>query len=119
MSEIKNILSGGPEEQGGKKLSEERMLAYLEGKLSSAEQHEVELWLADAGMESDAMEGLQTLKPDEIRVSVNHLNHHLRTATRKKNRRRKPLKTDQFTWIAIVIILFLVVLAFIIVRKSI
>lgn len=115
MSDENNILSTG----GGKRrLPEDKLMAYLEGKLSAAEQHEVELWLADEGMESDALEGLRKLKPQEAIHSVNKLNHHLhKTLLNKKRKRRRP-KTDQFTWIAIAIILLLIVVAYIVIRKA-
>ena len=104
--------------KGNNKLSEEKLMAYFEGKLSPAEQHEVEQWLADEGMESDAMEGLRNIKPEETRRAVNRLNHQLRKTIVSKKRGRRPLKQDQFTWVAVVIILLLVVLAYIVIRKS-
>ena len=105
---------------GGKeRLSEDKLMAYLDGKLSAAEQHEVEQWLADEGMESDALEGLHGLKPGETQHSVNKLNHRLRTAILSKKRKHKPLKTDYITLTAILIILLLAVLAYIVLRKSI
>ncbi len=118
MSDQNNILPSGPENGKREKLSEEKLMAYLEGILTPAEQHEVEQWLADEGMESDALEGLQAMKPEETRRSVNKLNHKLRHTLLSKKRRRKPLKTDHFAWIAIAVILFLIVLAYIVIRKS-
>lgn len=113
MSDGKNILPGGRD-----RLTEEKLLAYLEGRLNQAEQREVEEWLSDEGMESDAMEGLQSLQPHETRQSVSRINHRLRTSLFSRKRRRKPLKTEQLTWVAVVIILILVVVAYIVVRKS-
>ena len=116
MSEVNNILSEGND--GKKRLSDDKLMAYLEGKLSPAEQHEVELWLADEGMESDALEGLQKLKPEETMHSVNKLNHGLRKNLKGKKRGRRKPSSDQFTWIAIAIILLLVVVAYIVVSRS-
>ena len=118
MNQMPDILPIPDGADNPKKLSDEKLLAYLEGKLSPGEQHEVELWLGDKGMESDALDGLKTLAPGEIRRSVNQLNHNLRKASRKKNKRRNPLPTEQFTWVAIVIVLLLVAVAFFIIKKT-
>jgi anti-sigma factor RsiW len=106
---------------GGKKqqLSEDKLMAYLEGKLPPAEQREVEKWLSDEGMESDALEGLHTLNAEEAKHSVARLNHKLRHSVLNKKRTRRSLKPDQFSWVAILIILLLVVLAYIVIRKAI
>jgi ferric-dicitrate binding protein FerR (iron transport regulator) len=94
-------------------------MQYLEGKLSPAEQHEVELWLAGEGMESDALEGLQPLAPAETRQAVSKLNHQLRKSLQKKKPRRRTAKAELNTLIAIALILLLVIIAYIVVRRSI
>ena len=91
-------------------------MAYLEGKLSPAEQHDVELWLAEEGMESDAVEGLRTLQPGETKHSLGKLKHGLNKTMLGKKSKRKPLRTDHITWIAIGIILLLTVVAYLVVR---
>lgn len=103
---------------GKPELSESKLMAYLEGRLSAEEQHEVEQWLTEEGMESDAIEGLKALPAEDTRQSVGRLNMNLRKAVRKKKERRTKLKTDQLTWTAIIIVLLLVVIAYIIVRKA-
>jgi hypothetical protein len=117
MSEQDNILF--PDEEGREKarLSEEKLLAYLDGKLSAAEQHEVEEWLADDGMERDALEGLYGHAATDTKHSIDKINHRLRKNMLYKKRKRRPLKTDQFSWMAILIILLLVVIAYIVIRK--
>ena len=114
MSEQKNIspFTNGSNE----KLSEDKLMAYLEGKLSPAEQHDVELWLAEEGMESDAVEGLRTLQPGETKHSLGKLKHGLNKTMLGKKSKRKPLRTDHITWIAIGIILLLTVVAYLVVR---
>ncbi len=113
MSDQNNISPFG---EGKQKLSEDMLLAYLEGKLSPAEQHEVELWLAEEGMESDAMEGLKALQPHETKHTVNKLKHELRKTMTGKKRKRRPFKPDVTQWIAIGIILLLAVVAYIVIR---
>jgi anti-sigma factor RsiW len=117
MSDQDNILPFGPGDGKGAKLSEDKLMAYLEGKLSPAEQHEVEQWMADEGMEGDALEGLQALPPEETKRSVARLNHNLRQTLLHKKRRRKPLKTDQLAIIAVAVVLILIVVAYIVIRK--
>ncbi len=116
MTEPNNILPTDSEKD--KQLSEATLMRYLEGKLSPAEQHEVEQWLATDGMESDALEGLHSLKPEETRHSVSRLNHQLRTTILSKKRKRRKLKTDYNTIIAIAVILLLAIIAYIVIRKS-
>src|ERR1700733_8624864 len=99
MSEPNNILPFDSGNSGMQKLSEDKLMQYLEGKLTTAEQHMVEQWLADEGMEGDAMEGLRTIHPDETRHAINKLNHKLQKTLHRNKRKHKPLKTDQFTLI--------------------
>jgi anti-sigma factor RsiW len=115
MSDPNNISPFG---KGKERLTEDKLLAYMEGKLSAEEQHEVEQWLAEEGMESDAVEGLKAMRPDAARHTVNKLNHNLRKTLLSRKRPRRALKHDQFSWIAIVIILLLVVVAYLVIRKS-
>lgn len=119
MSDANNILPSGPGDAGKQKLSEERLMAWLAGDLSHAEQHEVEQWLADEGMESDAMEGLRELKPAETKQVVNKLNSQLRKTVSNKKHKRRSRQPDQFTWVAIAIILLLAIVAYIVIRKTI
>lgn len=117
MNEDDNIL---PFDGDGKKsLSEDKLMAYLAGKLSPAEQNEVEQWLAEEGMESDALEGLREQQPEETKHIVNRLNHNLRKTLHIKKRKRRGMNTNYLAWIAIVIILMLAVLAYIVIGKSI
>ncbi len=119
MSDTDNIFPFGPENGKHGKLSEDTLMAYLEGKLSPAEQHEVEQWMAEDGMESDALEGLHQLDAHDTKVAVEKLNLNLRKTLSSKKRRRRPVRSEQYTWIAIAIILLLAVLAYIVIRKAI
>lgn len=104
--------------KGRQPLPEEKLLAYLEGRLSPAEQHEVEQWIADEGMESDALEGLNQMQPSEAKESVSRLNYKLRKKLAEKKRSRRPVKTDQLTWIAICIVLLIVILGYLVIRMG-
>ena len=113
MSETGNISP-----TGGKPIPEDKLMAYLEGRLSPAEQHEVELLLAEEGMESDALEGLKTIDTTDARQSVIRLNHNLHKTLHNKKRKRRPLPSNQLTWIAIVVILFLAIVAYLVIKRS-
>ena len=113
MSEPKNILT--PNDGN---LPEEKLLAYLEGRLSAAEQREVEEWLADEGMESDAMDGLQALPAGEARRAAFKLNNELRKTLKTRKRKRRTLKSNYWTLIALCLIILLAVLAYIIINMA-
>lgn len=95
---------------------DDKLAAYLEGRLSAAEQHEVEEWMNDEGMESDAIEGLKTLQTAEIKHSVSRINTQLNSNLAKNKRKRRQPKPNQVTWIAILIILLLVVVAYLVIK---
>ncbi len=118
MSEQNNIPSFGPEGGGKARLAEDKLLAYLEGTLPPDEQREVELWLAEEGMESDAVEGLKMMPVAETRQSVHRINHNLRKTLLGKKRKRRPVNTQEVTYIAIGLILFLAVLVYFVITKT-
>ena len=112
MSKVPDIFSF---EDG--RLPEEKLQAYLDGKLTVQEQHEVERWLSEQGMESDAVEGLKDLNHEAIKTSVNKLNYELRRQLAAKKRRHKNLHgTNQWSLLAIFIILLLCALAYIVIQ---
>lgn len=114
MSGLEDILEN---ERG--KVPEEKLMAYLAGALSPEEQHEVELWLAEEGMESDAIEGLKDISPEESNQAVNTLNRHLRHQLAKRKRKRKEsIKDNAWVWIAVVLILLLCVIGFVVLQYS-
>ena len=110
MSELNNILKNNND-----KLPDDKLLAYLEGRLSADEQHELEQWLAEEGMEGDAIEGLQTLSAEETRKTVDSLNYGLRKEINNKKRRYKRIKDNRWSWLAIIVILLMCVLAYIVI----
>lgn len=99
------------------KLTEDMLQAYFDGNLSAEQQHEVEMWLSESGMEADALEGLQTIPANESREITNKLNRELQQQLRKKPRRRsKAIKDNYWAWVAIVVILLLIILAYVIIH---
>ncbi len=110
MSELNEILKSN-----NGKLPDDKLLAYLEGRLNPEEQHEVEQWLAEEGMEGDAVEGLQTLSPEETRKTVDSLNYGLRKELLGKKKKRRDIKDNPWSWLAIIVILLMSALAYIVI----
>jgi anti-sigma factor RsiW len=113
MSELNDIWKNG---KG--KLPEDKLMAYIEGKLSAEQQREVEAWLAEEGMESDAVEGLKELPASETKLLVNSLNFDLRHKLGKKKRKHGAIKENQWAWLAIILVVLLAVLAYVIIRAA-
>lgn len=101
------------------KLPEDKLQAYLEGRLSADESREVELWLSEEGMESDAAEGLKGLPAKETQKMVGKLNAQLNaTLASKRKRRTKAIQENKWGWIAVVVVLLLCLLGYIIIHMS-
>jgi anti-sigma factor RsiW len=100
-------------------LDPQKLMDYLEGKLSDKEKHEVESVLADSAFMDDAAEGLSEMKDKQKIASILfELNSQLH---KKTQQRRKRQFTDRLPfpgWLVFttVMIILLVVLAFIIYR---
>ncbi|MBS1687392.1 MAG: hypothetical protein JSS96_01605 [Bacteroidetes bacterium] len=114
MNDLNDILR---EDKG--KLPEDKLLAYLEGRLSPEEQHEVEQWLGKEGMEGDALEGLKSIPLGETKDAVDRINHELRKQLIPKKRKRRQIKDNPWAVQAVVIILLLIILAYIVIRIAI
>ena len=106
-----------PQDKGN--LPEDKLLAYLEGKLSPAEQREVEALLSEESMESDALEGLKQLPPGTSHSLVERINHRLQYDLKKdRHRSRKKFADNKWALIAVLVVLLLAVLAYIVIRTS-
>ncbi|MEZ5016783.1 MAG: hypothetical protein R2800_07010 [Flavipsychrobacter sp.] len=94
-------------------LSEEKLEAYLAGKLSEEEVREVELYLSDEGMESDAVDGLADMSSQEVQELTQKINHKLQYELRKeKYRHKKHYKDNKWGLIAVLIIIVLCILGY-------
>jgi anti-sigma factor RsiW len=110
MSDYKDIWSDDEEGRGA--LTEEQLLAYLEGRMPEAERRAVEELLSGESMESDAIEGLQALSAGEARAMKHRLDAELQRALHHKRRQRRGISDQRWTWTAIVLILLLAILAY-------
>ena len=111
MTDVNNI-----GQQGGG-IPEDMLKAYMEGRLPAEQQREVEARLAEEGMESDALEGLQEISLQESEAIASRINHKLQHELRTKKYRNKKLFTDnKWNWMAVLIVLLLCVLGFVVVK---
>lgn len=110
MSDFKDILNEGA--GSSSKLSDEQLMAYLEGRLSGEELRQVEAVLANEGMEGDAVEGLQQLGTKDAQQLTQQLNAKLQKALGKKRRKRRGMASQQGAMVALVILILLIVMCF-------
>lgn len=101
---------------GQSSLDPQKLLDYLEGKLSDADKHAVEAMLADSAFMDDAMEGLDQVKDKQkIAAILQELNGQLRKQAQSRNRlRSRPAGFPGWLLFSVVTIVLLIVLAFII-----
>jgi hypothetical protein len=101
-------------------IDQETLLRYLQGKLSSQEEHTIEKKMMDSDFNMDALEGLEGFKnKNQIQSLITQLNNELRKKTEKKKRAKdkRKLSIDPWVIIAIVMILALIVISYVIIRK--
>ena len=117
MSEnLKDILSHlSPE------IDQETLLLYLQDKLTAEKKHEVEKKLLENEFADDAVEGLKAIKDEQhLSYMVEMLNRDLKKKLAKKKQRREKMRIKDQPWlyISLIILLFLIIIAFIVIRKS-
>lgn len=113
--ELKDILSNLNNE-----IEQEKLLQYLNRNLTDAEQHEFEKQMNDDEFMSDAVEGLQEIKNSQsIPGYVHQLNADLKKQINKTKERRnkRAIPSQYWTFISIIILLILVVIAYLVVRN--
>jgi anti-sigma factor RsiW len=101
----------------GSQLNPQKLMDYLEGKLSDAEKHEVEVQLADSDFMDDAMEGLGQMKDKQKIASILHeLNAQLKKNAEKRNKMRLRNRLAFPGWLLFTtaMLILLIVLAYII-----
>lgn len=105
---------------GGKlNLSDDLLMAYMEGKLTPEEHRAVEELMSEESAEADAIEGLQMMHPTESKRAVAELQRKLHTEIlRNKAKRKSKFSEDYWGWIAVVIILLLITVGYVVVRMA-
>lgn len=107
-----------PENIVGKtsEISEEEMLAYLQGSLPRERQRQIEELISDDAPEADALEGLKQLQSSEALRSTRLLQQKLHTELLKDRKRTRSISSDYWNWIAVIVILLLIVVGYVVVR---
>jgi hypothetical protein len=101
--DLLNILS-----DNNKDIDNQKLMDYISGKLSAEQKHEVEKWMIDNPFFSEAVEGLQHAGDvHHVSASVDEINRQLRKYLQKRKKRResKLLGVDQWTYLAVLLIL--------------
>jgi hypothetical protein len=101
-------------------IDQETLLLYLQDKLSPEKKHELEKKLLENEFAEDAVEGLQAIKDkQQISYMVEMLNRDLKKRLDKKKQRRERTKLPDQQWIYIAILIFilLMVLAYVVITK--
>ena len=100
--------------------NDERLMKYLNGELSGEALHEFEKEMAESSLLNDAVEGLQTLESNnKVDAYVQDLNTQLHkyTSSKKKRRLKNRLELNDWTLLAIFLIIALCVVAYVIIKR--
>jgi hypothetical protein len=114
-NDLLNILSNS-----NKDIDNQKLMDYLSGKLSKQEQHELEKEMAGSEMMNDAVEGLKEIKDQQaIHSYVEQLNKGLQKQLQQKKARRqkRKLKDEPYIYLAIVLVLALIVIAYFVIHR--
>lgn len=113
MSNTGNIWNNNNDAPGADELQ-----AYLEGRLDAEHTRKVEEWLSEEGMESDAIEGMQSLSAKDSEQLTQRINYRLKHDIRKQTHRSNKMFADnKWSWLAVLIICLLVILAYFVMRN--
>jgi anti-sigma factor RsiW len=113
--ELLDILSQNNDQD----LNSQKLLDYLNGKLSEQEKNEVERLMADNPLLDDAMEGLRTIKDkSKLQAYVVQLQKDLHRYIQKKHGLQEKHRLPQYSWVylSIVLILVLCIVGYLVVR---
>jgi hypothetical protein len=112
--DLLNILSNS-----NKDIDNQQLMDYLNGKLSGDALHDVEKSMADNEFLNDAVEGLQRLEgKSNMQGYVDQLNAAMQKSLAKKKARRlrRRLKDQNWTLLAIILVIVLCVLGYIVIK---
>ena len=101
--------------------NEEELIKYLDGKLSEEETYAFEKKTSNSDFVNDAVEGLNEFKSKEkLNYYVEQLNKNLNKQLdlRKKRKEKRRIKDNPWIWLAIILILGLIIIAFVIIRMQ-
>ena len=103
-----------------KDTDQEKLMKYLQGKLSDAEKHEVEADSLSDDFEAEALEGLEMISAkNSMPDTVSSLNAQLQKKLKERNsiRRKKSEPNQSTVFVAIILILIVAVISWVIINK--
>jgi hypothetical protein len=115
---INDLLNILPDNCNG--IDDQKLMDYLQGKLSGQEKYEVEKWMADNDIAGDAVEGLEDIKDKiDLQSYVDQLNKNLLVQLQKKKQRRIKMRLKEFPllYFTVVLILLLCIIAYFVLRQ--
>src|SRR6186713_2783650 len=93
--------------------TQQRLLDYVQGRLTPEQQHEVELHLADCELCSEAVEGLAAFeKKEQIPGMLKQMKKQMLRKLRTRKRRKDQVAYFTQLAIIVIVILFIVLAAF-------
>ncbi len=101
-------------------IPDQKIMDYINGKLSGAELHEFEALMLDSEILNDTVEGLEKIKehgdPEQM---AQKLNKQLKKQLRKKKLRKgqKSIKEMNWIYLVILIILLLIIAGYFVVQR--
>jgi hypothetical protein len=114
-NDLLNIL---PDNNNG--MDDQKLMDYLEGKLSGEEKYQVEKWMTDNDIASDAVEGLQHIKDKKnLQQYVDQLNKNLQAQLQKKKQHRLKIRLKEYPWIyfTVILVLLLCIIGYFVLRQ--
>lgn len=111
--DLLNILSNN-----NKDIDNQKMIDYINGKLSEEQKHEVEKWMADNPLFNDGIEGLQQAGSARSATAVEQINRQLRLHLQQRRRKKEPVFISSNLWIyvAVLLIIILVVVGYLLIK---
>ncbi|CAN5151619.1 hypothetical protein BH09BAC2_BH09BAC2_17200 [soil metagenome] len=114
-ADLKDILSNS-----NKDIDNQKLMDYLSNKLSQEDRHEFEKQMADSEFVNDAVEGLEAMQDKNSAMHLaEKLNADLHKQLSKKKTKRNKLKLKDQPWVyyAVILILFLLIVSYLLIRK--
>jgi hypothetical protein len=115
-----NEQSNIPNNPGGR-MDDQRLMDYLNEQLSKQDSHDLERLMADDPFINDAVEGLSQLdNKKDLSGYVEQLNRSLQKQLDKKKKRRekRQLPNQQWTYLAIFVLLLLCIITYVMVKRQ-
>ena len=114
-NDLLNILSNS-----NKDIDNQKLMDYINGKLSELEKNEVEQQMVDNNFVNDAIEGLKDIRDKkDIQSYIDQLNNSLQKQVERKKERREKRRLKEYPWIyfAIILILLLCVVGYLVIKQ--